>query len=214
MDGDVRIERFVIGLIVLIISISLHEFGHAISADKLGDPGPRRAGRITLYPGAHLDPMGLIMICVTMWYGFGIGWGKPVMVNSGRFQDPRKGMVITSLCGPLMNLALALAFGLFLRVLLITGQAEAVPPLLTRFAGSFLIINLSLMFFNLIPIHPLDGGKILSGLLPLSLSEKFDSVMWQWGPIILIVSCFSGAGFLGRVIGPGVETMVSLILGR
>ncbi|MCX6380734.1 MAG: site-2 protease family protein [Armatimonadetes bacterium] len=207
-----KIEHFLIGLIVLIVSISLHEFGHAISADKLGDPGPRRDGRITLYPGAHLDPMGFIMICVTMWYGFGIGWGKPVMVQPGRFRDPRKGMVITSLCGPLMNLALALAFGLFLRVLMATGQQEA-APLLTRFAGSFLIINLSLMFFNLIPIHPLDGGKILSGMLPISLAEQFDSFMWQWGPVILIVSCFSGAGFIGKVIGPAVDSMIRVILG-
>jgi len=111
-----------------------------------------------------------------------------------------------------MNLALALAFGLFLRVLMATGQQEA-APLLTRFASSFLIINLSLMFFNLIPIHPLDGGKILSGMLPISLAEQFDSFMWQWGPIILIVSCFSGAGFIGKVIGPAVDSMIRVILG-
>ncbi len=213
MEGSPRLENFVIGLIVLVISISLHEFGHAISADKLGDPGPRRAGRITLYPGAHLDPFGFLMICFTMWAGFGLGWGRPVMVDSRYFGNPRKGMVITSLCGPLMNLALALVFGLLLRVLIMTGQVTAIP-LLSRFALQFLVINLSLMFFNLIPIHPLDGGKILSGLMPLSLSEKFDSMMWQWGPIILLVSCFSGAGFLSSVISPAVISAVEFILGK
>lgn len=212
MEGE-RLEGFLIGLIVIVFSISLHEFGHAISADKLGDSGPRRVGRITLYPGAHLDPLGVIMICVTLWYGFGIGWGKPVMVNPNALRNPRKDMVIISLCGPLMNLILASVFGLALRVMITTGQADA-SPLLLNFVFSAVLINLGLMFFNLLPIHPLDGGKILSGLLPLSLSEKYDSFMWQWGPVIIMVSCFSGAGLLGTVIRPAVISALGFILGK
>lgn len=199
MDGD-RIEAFILSLIVLVFSISLHEFGHAIAADKLGDPGPRRDGRVTLWPGSHFDIFGFVMMCMTLVAGFGIGWGKPVMVNSRALRNPRRDMVLTASAGPVMNLLLAVVFGLLVRILI---QTHSYPQgTFGSLFQYFIIINLGLMFFNLIPIHPLDGGKIMSGFLPRDLSERFDRFMWQWGPIILLFSCFSGLGILGSVIAP------------
>lgn len=211
MPIDDRVEHFILGMIVIIASVSLHEFGHAISADRLGDPGPRRDGRITLWPGSHFDPIGLFMMAVTQWTGFGIGWGKPVMVNPRAFRHPRRDMVLTSLAGPVMNLLLALLFGTIVRTLNNTGSMpEGTFGLLLKL---FVIINLGLMFFNLIPIHPLDGGKIFSGLLPIDMSEKFDRFMWQWGPIILIVSCVSGLGIIGKMIAPATIQTYYWIVG-
>ncbi len=210
MDG-VRLENFIIGIIVIMFSISLHEFGHAIAADKLGDPGPRRMGRITLWPGAHFDPLGFIMICLTMWIGLGIGWGKPVLVEPRMFRNPRRDMILVAIAGPIMNLLLAIVFGIVVRIMLQTGT---LPPNATgQLLYGFVLINLSLLFFNLIPIHPLDGGKILSGLLPRDLSDKFDTFMWQWGALILLFSCFSGNGIFRTVISPAVESTARIILG-
>ena len=214
-------------MVVVILSISLHEFGHAISADKLGDDTPRREGRITLWPDKHFDPFGLFMILFTSLAGRGIGWGKPVMVNPRHFRNPRRDMVIVAVCGPVMNLALALFFGLIFRALLMThhaawvfnlnapdnGRYASVFTLPGLFLYAFVTRNLALMFFNLIPVHPLDGSKILSGLLPINLSIQFDNFVGQYGPMLLLGLCFLGPQVIGQVIGPAVSAAFTLIVG-
>ncbi len=210
MDGE-RLELFILGMIVIVFSIALHEFGHAIAADRLGDPGPRQAGRITLWPVSHFDPFGFIMMCVTLWTGFGLGWGKPVMVNPRTFRNPRRDMVVVAVAGPVMNLILAVVFGLAARVMI---QTESLPEgTFGTLIKLFVYINLGLMFFNLIPVHPLDGGKILSGLLPRDMSERFDGFMWQWGPLLLLTACLSGSGIVGSIISPATIQTYRLILG-
>src|SRR5579862_4347093 len=97
-------EAFVVQLVVIVLSIALHEFGHAISADRLGDDTPRRQGRVTLWPDKHFDPIGFIMILVTLNIGRGLGWGKPVMVDFYKLRLPRRDMLLVAVCGPLMNL--------------------------------------------------------------------------------------------------------------
>ena len=181
-----NLQHFIISIVVLVCSISLHEFGHAMSADYLGDPGPRRDGRITLWPDKHFDPIGFTMLIVTSIAGFGMAWGKPVMVNPRYFKSPNRDMMIVTACGPLMNLILALAFGIPLRFALQNGWFTA-GSLWYAFFMQFLIINLALMFFNLIPIAPLDGSKILSGFLPFSLAVKFDRFMGQYGMMLLML---------------------------
>jgi Zn-dependent protease len=220
-------ELFLIGMIVIILSIALHEFGHAISADFLGDPGPRRAGRITLWPPAHFDLFGFIMIVFTQISGFGLGWGKPVMVDSRYFRHPRRDMLIVAAFGPLMNLLQAIVAGMILRVILATGHQGMLvqltnpddiltfgrPTVTALFLQDFLFINLSLMFFNLLPIHPLDGGKILSALLPNNQAAQFDRFMWQWGPMILIMLILTGSRLLGPVLIPAISSMATIIVG-
>jgi Zn-dependent protease len=207
------LQSFLIGLIVIIISISLHEFGHAISADRLGDDTPRRQGRVTLWPDKHFDPVGFIMIIFTLLAGFGLGWGKPVMVNPGNFRHPRRDMVIVAAFGPLMNLLLALFFGLILRFAYATGHTDWLGQTSGAFVFQFLLTNLGLMFFNLIPVHPLDGSKILSGLLPLDQAIRYDRFVGQYGPLVLIVLAFSGGRIIGQVISPAVIHTARLIIG-
>lgn len=228
MFENIDWSQFFIGFIVIVLSITLHEFGHAISADRLGDPGPRRAGRISLWPDRHLDPFGTLMMIVTLLTGYGIGWGKPVRVNSNAFRHPRQGMLITAAFGPLMNLLLAVVFGLTLRIIFATHHDAWIqsPPvahedgslwvtynLVGRFMVEFVIINLSLMFFNLIPVHPLDGSKILSALLPIDVAVQYDRFVGQYGQFFLMFVALSGGRILGPVIGTAVEQSMRLITG-
>jgi|SRR5579871_2771616 len=213
MPQQIDWEAFVITVVVLIVSITLHEFGHAISADRLGDDTPRRQGRVTLWPDKHFDPLGFIMILVTSFFGYGIGWGKPVMVDYRNFRNERTADIIVTSCGPLMNLLLAVVFGLILRIALMTGHMFNPDALWVKFAFDFVTINLSLMFFNLLPIFPLDGSHIARRLLAPSIGEPFYRFMVQWGPIILMLAIFSGSRILGTIIGPAVLKMTELIIG-
>ena len=230
--GDFNLEIFIITLVVLILSISLHEFGHAISADYLGDPTPRRDGRVTLWPDKHFEIFGFIMILITTAFHYGIGWGKPVMVDSRFFKHPNRDMMIVAGCGPVMNLILALIFGLTLRILLATGVASqfgiqevyyggdpntiyiSFTSVIGQFLAAFTVVNLSLMCFNLIPIHPLDGGKLLSGLLPVQQAIRYDRFMGQWGPVILMIVVFTNSGILGTILRPVVRSLTMLIVGQ
>ena len=212
-------QRFVVELVVIVLSIALHEFGHAISADRLGDDTPRRQGRVTLWPDKHLDPFGFLMMFITINTGFGIGWGKPVQVNFRGMRHPRRDMLIVSACGPLMNLFLATIAGLVLRIGSGHGAAawfyaaNGKLSVSALFAIEFLFINLGLMFFNLIPIHPLDGGKILSSLLPPDQAIVFDRFVGQYGGMLLLALVFLAPQVLGGIIGPAIETTARFIAG-
>jgi Zn-dependent protease len=203
-------QYFIISILVLVCSISLHEFGHAISADYLGDPGPRRDGRITLWPDKHFDPVGFTMLILTSITGFGLAWGKPVMVNTRYFKKPNRDMMIVTAFGPLMNLALALAFGLPLRFIREHG-IWAEDSLAYEFFFTFVRINLGLMFFNLIPIPPLDGSKILYGLLPFNQAVQYERFMGQYGFILLIIIIMTRASTF--IIGPAIAYSLGLIIG-
>ena len=205
-----NLAHFIILLLVLVCSIALHEFGHAISADYLGDPGPRQEGRITLWPDKHFDMFGFIMLVVMSATGFGLAWGKPVMVNPRYFKHPNRDMMIVTACGPLMNLLLALVFGLTMRMM-VAQRIFLDNELLFRFLYMFVQANLSLMFFNLIPIPPLDGSKILYGLLPIDLASKYERIMGQYGFMLIIVLLISGATQI--IIGPAVDYSFKLIVG-
>ena len=227
MPANFDLPLIIVSIVVTVLSIALHEFGHAISADKLGDDTPRLQGRITLWPDKHFDPFGFFMIVFTSLGGRGLGWGKPVMVNPRHFRNPRRDMVIVAACGPVMNLALAVFFGLILRAIFMThhdnwiysGNTNLNAPVSAGYTlpGLFLLTfvtnNLGLMFFNLIPVHPLDGSKILSGLLPINMSIQFDNFVGQYGPMLLIGLCFFGGQIIGKVVNPAVEAAYQSIVG-
>jgi Zn-dependent protease len=203
-------HHFIISLVVLVCSIALHEFGHAISADYLGDPGPRRDGRITLWPDKHFEPIGFMMMVVSSIAGLGIGWGKPVMVNPRYFRKANRDMIIVTAFGPLMNLLLALAFGIPFRFILASNvwTPDSIPY---QFFQTFLEVNLALMFFNLIPIPPLDGSKILYGLLPFDLAARYERFMGQYGSFLLILVIITPVA--GILIGPAVSHSMDIITG-
>ena len=214
-------QTFLVALIVIVLSISLHEFGHAISADRLGDDTPRRQGRITLWPDKHFDPIGFLFMFVTLNIGRGIGWGKPVMVDFYRLRHPRRDMLLVAACGPLMNLILAAIAGLILRFSYATGNVQWLVNDATwdgysiagKFVFEFLSINLALMFFNLIPVHPLDGSKILSSLLPTHQAVSYERMLAQYGPLILMAVCWMVPGAIWTIIGPPVSAMMRLLGG-
>jgi len=176
----------------LVISISVHEFAHAYVAYKLGDPTPKAAGRVTLDPRAHLDPIGTVMLLVA-----GFGWGKPVPFNPNYLRNPKVDAALISLAGPLSNLVLASLMAL---VLYLFG------------GGSFLYLvifyNLILGFFNLIPLHPLDGFKVVNGILPPQLSYQWLQ-MAPFGIYILMTLILTGA--IGSIIIPLVNLAMKLL---
>lgn len=187
MDLEYIID-VVLWLIVVILSLTVHEFAHAKYADWSGDPTPRRQGRVTLNPIAHLDPLGTLLIIMVAISGFGFGWGKPVEVNPGYFRNPRRDWVMCAFVGPLSNILLAGVFALILRLAPISDPESLFSNIFLLFALYMVITNVGLAVFNMLPIHPLDGSKVLSGFLP----DVFDRAYWRWqltyGPILLLAA--------------------------
>lgn len=177
--------------VLLVVALSLHEFAHALAADLMGDPTARVAGRLTLDPRVHLDPFGALMMVLV-----GFGWGKPVPYSSARLGRRRGGVVTLALAGPAANVALALAFAGALSVL---GPA---PPLVQRLLLTGVGLNVVLAIFNLLPIPPLDGGRILYHYLPPSRHHVIE-FLDRWGFLILLLGLFflpELMGFLSRPI--------------
>lgn len=157
-------QSFVAGLIAFVVAVTIHEFMHAFTAYQLGDPTAARLGRVTLNPVAHFDPFGFLMLIFLLVGGFGLAWGRPVPINPANFRDPKRGMLLTAAAGPLSNLVQAAIFALPLR--LAPASIDRWPPFAVTLLQELIVINLLLAAFNVIPIPPLDGHKILVGLLP------------------------------------------------
>lgn len=177
----------------LIIALVFHEYAHALVADALGDRTPRYTGRLTLNPLAHLDPVGLI----SLWL-FRFGWAKPVRVNPYNFRDSRKGMLLVGIAGPAMNFLLALVALAAFKVLRVPlwGLRSGAAVTLARM---LVMYNVWLLVFNIIPIPPLDGSRVLSGLLPWRFARYLEELEGK-GWIILLVLVWTG--FIGRIMFP------------
>jgi Zn-dependent protease len=204
------LQSILMSLFALIIAIPVHEFAHAASAVRLGDDTPRRDGRLTIFPWDHFDPIGAFFCIMSTISGFGLGWGKPVMVNPANLRHPRWSFMWVAAWGPISNLILAVLFAIPLRF----GWVEIGDSLWRPFAVC-LQVNLSLMLFNLIPIYPLDGSKILSALLPRDQAYRYDRFMLQWGmPILLLLVFTSSTGFspLGILIATPMREILRVLL--
>lgn len=204
------ISRFIMTMLALALSITVHEWAHAISADKLGDDTPRLQGRVTLWPGAHLDPVGSVMMIISSIVGFGIGWGRPVLTNPNNYRiNRRTGDSLVALAGPFSNLVLAALFALLLRF-------DVFPP---SEDGAFwfvwtniiVLVNIALCLFNLIPVYPLDGSHLLANSLPPHLAEGYLRFSQQFGIFIFIALIMSGA--TRYIIGPPAENLFRLLVG-
>ncbi|MFH1712160.1 MAG: site-2 protease family protein [Patescibacteria group bacterium] len=168
-------------IIVILLSLTVHEFFHALVANWKGDKTAELAGRLTLNPIPHIDPIGLIPLLL-----LGFGWAKPVPFNPYNLKDPKRDAVHIALAGPLSNLLMAVLAGVTLRILLTTGVIGLLN-LLTVFLVLLVIINLFLMFFNIIPIHPLDGSKLVDALLHAPQHQNLRNAIARYGSTGLMV---------------------------
>lgn len=191
----------------LLLGLTLHELAHGYTAFRLGDPTAKAAGRLTLNPIKHLDILGVLAFVFLK-----VGWAKPVPVNPNFFRNPPKDMLVVALAGPLANLALAL-----ISAILLNG-AQAMMPIAPNPVQSFFLllclvsvqINVMLAVFNLLPIPPLDGSRILMGLLPPRTAASY-ARLEPYGFLVVLVLFYMG--LIGKVILPIVDALVSLLVG-
>ncbi|MDD4665691.1 MAG: site-2 protease family protein [Clostridia bacterium] len=196
-----NLQGMIISLPAILLALSVHEFAHGYVAYKLGDPTPKYQGRLTLNPLAHLDPMGTLMLIIARF-----GWAKPVMVNPSNFRgNKEKGMLLVALAGPLSNVLVALIGGILYN-LLVKFQVQEFWVLLVFY---LIIIDVSLAVFNLIPVPPLDGSKILAGLLP-SNQQYLVYKLETYGPFILILLLITNV--IGMILGPLVNALFNFIM--
>jgi len=172
-QGELDPAAIVSWIVALAVALTVHEFAHAKRADMAGDPTPRANGRVSLNPLDHYDPIGTTMILL-----FGLGWGKPVPVNPMLFRRPRWDGIMVALWGALANIVTAALFAIPLRLGL---AGPYTTPLFV-----IVLLNLLLACFNLLPIGPLDGQSVVSGLLPVDKARKFDEFSMRYGMLLLL----------------------------
>lgn len=195
---------FIISAVGLILSLTVHEFAHAIVADKLGDPTPRAQGRVTLNPLAHLDPVGTIALLLVRF-----GWGKPVQFDPSNLANPVRDSALIALAGPATNLLIAILLSVILKL-------QVIPSALFYLAaGQVIIINIVLAIFNLVPVHPLDGSKIILAILPRATAYEYEMLMHQYGMFILlglIFPWYNGLSPISVLISPVISWVSQFLL--
>lgn len=199
-------------VIILVIAFTVHEYMHAFVAYKFGDWTAKNAGRLTLNPLVHLDPLGSIMLLFA-----GFGWAKPVPVNPYVIRQKHPaGLMLVSLAGPLSNLVLAAVGGGIIRLLVVVRYTWMAPEWLVNFLLEFIVINIMLFLFNMIPVAPLDGDKILEYTLPGAWKSKFETVR-QYGSYILfgmmIIGRFTKFDVFGFLMDEPMSHIFALLTG-
>jgi len=185
----------IIGIPVILLTITIHEYSHAKVADILGDPTPRLSGRLSLNPISHIDPIGFLMLMIVRF-----GWAKPVPINPNHFKNPKRDMVYVSLAGPLSNFFFAWILAIILK---------NTPISFGGILQYAIWLNLGLAVFNLIPIPPLDGSKILEGILPDQYYEYFRAIDQYGFFILILVILFPGTS---ELLMSTVQFMYTLLM--
>ncbi len=207
---DIDIPQILIAFGILIASLTFHEAAHAWTANKLGDPTARMLGRLSLNPAVHVDVIGtLVFPLIAMITGFPlIGWAKPVPVDMRNLQHPRRDFAIVAIAGPISNLILAAA-GAVVFTMWGANAASPTNELIATGLIRFVLLNVLLAVFNMIPIPPLDGGNVLMGVLPESMAAMLDKLR-PWGFVLLYVVMLSGV--LAAIIFPVQRAVLNWLL--
>lgn len=200
LAGQIGLYEMLVWLVALILAVTVHEFAHAFVAEKLGDNTARLLGRVTLNPLAHLDPLGTLMILLTRF-----GWGRPVPINPLNFENPLRDGALVSLAGPAANL--------------VTASLLAIPVRLDLWWGALLLplifLNVGLAVFNLLPVFPLDGFKVVEGVLPLDLAAAWQKTAPYGFYLIVFLVLFPLGNFslLSSFVLPLAQTILRILLG-
>jgi Zn-dependent protease len=200
MDFDLSlVQKIAIWALPVLFAITLHEVAHGWAARALGDRTAEALGRLSLNPLKHVDPVGTVIVPAVLLAlgGFLFGWAKPVPVVMRNLRNPRRDMALVAAAGPLSNLAMAVAWGALLKLVVVHGNGEGLWMGLRYTAVAGIGINLVLMVLNLLPLPPLDGGRVLAGLLPESMALKLDALE-RYG--LMIIVALMATGLLGRIM--------------
>ena len=211
MDTAALIQTIAISALPVIFAITLHEAAHGYAARHFGDNTAWLAGRISLNPLRHIDPFGTVLLPLLLFVvnsPFIFGWAKPVPVNFGRLRNPKRDMLWVAAAGPAVNLLMAFGWAVLLKLAIVMPFNAYTRPL-AMMSEMGIGINVMLMVLNLLPLPPLDGGRIAVGLMPFSMAMKF-SQLERWGIPILLLLSFTGV--LSSILWPFVAAVKSLII--
>ncbi len=205
------VQKIAVWALPVLFAITVHEAAHGFVARALGDRTAESLGRLSLNPLKHIDPVGTVVVPLVLLAlgGFLFGWAKPVPVNFRNLRHPRRDMAIVAAAGPLSNLAMALAWGILLRVCLSVGDQSGLWIGLSSMAMAGIMINLVLAVLNLLPLPPLDGGRVLAGVVSARAAQMLDRIE-PYGMVILIGLLVTGG--LGWLISGPLALLQSLLL--
>ncbi len=194
----------------ILFAITLHEAAHGWVANKLGDPTAKRLGRITINPIKHIDPVGTVIVplFLAMVSPFVLGWAKPVPVEPRYFKSPLLDMALVAVAGPVSNFFMACIWAMFIQLAFMSLEPSHLLTFLAEMGKNGIIINIVLMVLNLLPIPPLDGGRVVAGILPPNLALPFMQLE-RFGMVIILVLLVSG--ILGKIMWPIVMHFVKII---
>ena len=212
MNEFTLIQKIAIWELPILFAVTLHEVAHGWVARALGDDTAAAQGRLSLNPLKHVDPVGTVVVPTLLLVlgGFIFGWAKPVPVNFGRLRQPKRDMIWVAAAGPGANLLMAFVWGIALKVLFLMGVQTAIEHGLAYMCLAGILINLILMVLNLLPIPPLDGSRVVAGLLPNDTARQYLKIE-PYGLVILLV--LIATGVLGASMGPPMALAKSLVLG-
>jgi Zn-dependent protease len=222
MNTSNVIYQIAVWLVPLVIAIVFHEVAHGLVAKRLGDPTAQEKGRLTLNPICHVDLFGTVILPMLLAISHApvFGWAKPVPVNYSRLKNPRRDMVLVALAGPGTNLLLALLGAALLAgtIFFSDGAGTVASAIVAANALNFVLINLFLAVFNLLPVPPFDGGHVVEGLLPPALAERFRGIgrysLLVFVILLLVLPAISPqADVVARIVSPIVDAITRLFLG-
>ncbi len=197
-------------ILPVLFAITLHEVAHGWVANKLGDPTAKNCGRLTINPLKHVDPVGTIVVplLLAMVSPFILGWAKPVPVEPRYFKSPMLDMALVAVAGPASNFIMACFWAMFILLVINTTSSPDALSFLTEMGRNGIIINIILMVLNLLPIPPLDGSRVLAGILPAPLARPYMQLE-RFGMVIILLLLVSG--ILGKILWPLVQYFINLI---